>query len=118
MSLSFKIIAGLSAFLPLVTLAEPGATYDNYFEGVAATADSVISTLLPAMIGLVIIGFAYGLFVYITGAEADKAKGKSIIVWGGLAVVVLLSIYGIAGLLQNIFGATESNITIPTTFKK
>lgn len=104
-----KIIFSFSAFLPLTTLAA------SYLEGVAQSFKSVIAIALPGFIGLVIIGFAYGLFLYIKGGAEDKEKGKSIIIWGGLAVVVLLSIYGIAGLLQRITGATGTIITIPTT---
>jgi hypothetical protein len=81
-----KIIFSFSAFLPLTTLAA------SYLEGVAQSFKSVIAIALPGFIGLVIIGFAYGLFLYIKGGAEDKEKGKSIIIWGGLAVVVLLSI--------------------------
>jgi ABC-type cobalt transport system substrate-binding protein len=88
----------------------------SYFENIAGSFKSVIATLLPAFIGLVIIGFAYGLFRYLKGGAEEKEQGKNIMIWGGLAVVVLLSIYGIAGLLQRITGANNNaTITIPTT---
>lgn len=89
----------------------------SYIEGVANSFKSVIAIALPGFIGLVIIGFAYGLFVYVRGGAEDKEKGKAIIIWGGLAVIVLLSIYALAGLLQDITGARDRNITIPTTYK-
>ncbi|MCX6712243.1 MAG: hypothetical protein NT041_00950, partial [Candidatus Vogelbacteria bacterium] len=72
-------------------------------------------SLLPAFIGLAIIGFAYGIFVYLKGGAEDKEKGKSLMIYGGLAVVVLLSIYGIAGLLQNLTGAIGTIDNAPTT---
>jgi len=69
---------------------------------------------LPAFIGLAIIGFAYGLFVYLKGGAEDKEKGKTLIFWGGLSIVVLISLYGIAGLLQTLTGATGTIINVPS----
>ncbi len=117
MSIRIKIGAGLIALLPMVSLAE---TIDNtYFESIATSFARIIELLLPAMIGLVIIGFAYGLFIYVKGGAEDQAKGKSVMFWGAIAIVVLLSIYGIASLLQRITGADEglvapSPIQLPT----
>jgi len=89
----------------------------SYLNSVATTFKSVINIVLPAFIGLAIIGFAYGIFIYVRGGAEKKEEGKNIIVWGGLAVVVLLSIYGIAGLLQNIFGADGTIVAVPKTYK-
>ena len=90
----------------------------SYLNSLATTFKSVIGIILPAFIGLAIIGFAYGIFLYVkSGAPSEKDKGRSIITWGGLAIVVLLSLYGITGLLQNIFGADGTIVTVPTTYK-
>lgn len=107
MSLRSKISAGLLAFLPMITLAQQ--TFDNagYFNSIATVFRTVVSTLLPAFIGLILLGFFYGLFIYVRGGAEDQAKGKSIMFWGALAIVVALSIYGIAGLLQTITGANQ-----------
>lgn len=116
MSIYKKIAASLALLSPMVTLA---VTWDgnSYFTGIATTFTDVIATILPAFIGLVIIGFAYGLFVYVRGGAEDKEKGKSIMIWGGLAVIVLLSIYGIAGLLQDLTGADANIDNLPTTLE-
>jgi uncharacterized membrane protein YjfL (UPF0719 family) len=87
----------------------------GYFEEIANSFAGIVGTLLPAFIGLVLIGFAWGLFIYLKGGAEDKEKGKSIMIWGGLAVVVLLSIYGIAGLFQNITGASGTITNAPTS---
>lgn len=113
MSLRTKIGAGLLALSPMVTLA--AETFDGeYFEGIAESFKAIVGLLLPAFIGLAIIGFAYGLFVYLKSGAEDKEKGKSIMIWGGLAVVILLSIYGIAGLFQSITGADGNIENAPT----
>lgn len=89
----------------------------NYLEGVMATFKSVVGLALPAFIGLAIIGFAYGIFVYLYGGAEEKEQGKNLIIWGGLAVIVLLSLYALAGLLQDLTGARGRNVDIPTTYK-
>ena len=114
MSIRTKIGAGLVALLPMVSLA---ASFDgDYFTGIATSFKGIIDILIPAFIGLVIVGFAYGLFIYVKGGAEDQAKGKSVMFWGAIAVVVLLSIYGIAGLLQDITGADTAGGTdlVPT----
>lgn len=114
MSLRSKIATGLLALAPMVTF---GVTFqgENYFKGIAETFTSIIATILPAFIGLAIIGFAYGLFKYLWSGAEDKEKGKTIMIWGALAVVILLSIYGLAGLFQSLTGATDDgSINAPT----
>jgi amino acid transporter len=107
-----RILTSLVISLPIVTFASSG-----YLEGVANTFKSVVSILLPAFTGLVIIGFAYGLFIYVKGGAKEQEEGKKIMIWGTLAVVILLSIYGITGLLQDLLGVTNQTIEVPTTFK-
>lgn len=112
MSFRSKIAsASLLALLPVLTFAQVSGSVSfggSYFEQIAETFKSVVGTLLPAFIGLAIIGFAYGLFVYLWGGAQDKEKGKSIMIWGALAVIILLSIYGLANLFQSITGATDT----------
>jgi hypothetical protein len=116
MSSYLRIGAGLLALTPMLAL---GVSWDSeaYFTGIASTISRVIATLLPAFIGLVIIGFAYGLFIYVKGGAKEQEEGKKIMIWGTLAVVILLSIYGLAGLFQNIFGASggDESINPPTS---
>lgn len=100
-------------FLPLFPLMAA----DNYLVQVMTTFKSVIALALPAFIGLAIIGFASGIFVYLYGGAEEKEQGKNLIIWGGLAVIVLLSLYALAGLLQDLTGARGLNVDIPTTYK-
>lgn len=114
MSLRTKIAsAGFLALLPVLTFAQSfdGSGYLSGTSGIAETFSKIVKTLLPAMIGLVIIAFAYGLFVYLKGGAEDKEKGKSIMIWGSLAVIILLSIYGIAGLFQKVTGLQVNDNT-------
>ncbi len=117
MSIRTKIGAGLVALLPMVSLAQifDSSGYLGGGSGLFGTFATIVGILLPAMIGLVVIGFAYGLFIYVKGGAEDQAKGKSVMFWGALAVVILLSIYGIAGLVQDITGADSGVVAPPPT---
>lgn len=115
MSRQAKILA-ISSFLLLFPIFPLLAA--SYLEDVMSTFKSVIALALPAFVGLAIIGFAYGIFVYLYGGAEDKERGKNLIIWGGLAVIVLLSLYALAGLLQDLTGARDRSVTIPTTYKE
>ena len=65
MSLRSKIGAGLLALSPMVTLAAGGAWDGTYFTNITTTFDSVVSALVPIFIGLILLAFFYGLFLYI-----------------------------------------------------
>ncbi|MFA5023086.1 MAG: hypothetical protein WC385_00745 [Candidatus Paceibacterota bacterium] len=110
MSFYSKICVGLIALLPLSTLAASG-----YLESLANSFKTVINIVLPAFVGLAVIGFAYGIFVYLQSGAEDKERGKVLIFWGGLSVIVLLSLYALASLFQQITGATTTTIKVPST---
>jgi hypothetical protein len=69
---------------------------------------------------LAILFFFYGLAIYILHAgDPDKAsEGKSIMIWGILALFVMTSIYGIIGFLQRSTGTdtagTDNPVIVPT----
>lgn len=65
------------------------------------------------MIGLTFIYFAWCMIQYIRSSGDDKIKTKNSLVWSVIAVVLVVSIWGIVGLLQSIFGATTRTVPLP-----
>jgi len=55
---------------------------------------------------LAFVAFFYGLAIFLLNREDKTAneKGKNIMVWGLIALFVLISIFGIIAFLQNTFG--------------
>ena len=89
----------------------------------AATVGSVLSTiknimdlLIPIFITLAVLYFFWGLGKYIlsTNDENSKLDGKNIMIWGILALFVMVSVWGIIGVISNTFGiGTGGTIQIP-----
>ncbi|MCK9352134.1 MAG: hypothetical protein WCT49_02790 [Candidatus Paceibacterota bacterium] len=75
----------------------------------------IVAQLIPIASMLAILFFFYGLAVYIlkAGDPEKAAEGKSIMIWGILALFVMVSIYGIIGFLQRSTGTDEGAISNP-----
>lgn len=62
---------------------------------------SLINLLIPIMFGSALIVFFWGLskFILNSGSPAEVTKGKSYMIWGVLALFVLVSVRAIIGIL-------------------
>jgi len=63
----------------------------------------VITIAVPVAFGAAILGFFYGLAIYVfnSGNEASKEKGVMIMKWGLVALFVMVSILGILRFMYN-----------------
>jgi hypothetical protein len=63
---------------------------------------SIVKLAIPLVMGIALLGFFWGLALFIFQNGDDKAveKGKNIMKWGILALFVMTSVWGIIGLLQ------------------
>ncbi len=104
-----------SSILALGTLALPALV------GAASLFDtlSLFNTFLNALIGLfitlAIVVFFWGLIKYLwdVGGSEDKSEGLQIMMYGVIAIFVMVSIWGIIRLLQNTFKVTSTDPIIP-----
>lgn len=79
---------------------------------------SLANTLLNAMIGLfitlAIVVFFWGLIKYLYSVSSENAsQGLQIMMYGVIAIFVMVSIWGIIRLLQNTFKVTSTDPIIP-----
>lgn len=102
-------MAALSLFLPALA----GAV--TLFDWLA-----ILSTLFNGIIGLfivlAIVVFFWGLIRYIfnrEGGEKEGAEGAQLMVWGIIAIFVMVSIWGIIGLLRSTFRVTDNAAIVP-----
>ncbi len=76
----------------------------------------VLDRVLPILFGLAIIYFFWGLIKYIRNVGSDPkaaAEGRSIMIWGVVALAVMIAVYGLINFLVNTFGLTDTNINLP-----
>jgi len=110
------------AFIVLGTLATPfiasaqNGTGD--LSGLVVLASSIVNMLVPIVSTLVVLFFFWGLAQYVLAAgDEEKAKeGKGIMIWGAVALFVMVSIWGIIGFLQQTLG-TQNTVTTSETVK-
>ena len=63
--------------------------------------------VIPLLFTLATAGFIWGLIQYFINAENEEKRkqGKSFMVWGLVALFVMISMWGLVGILSNTFGA-------------
>ena len=80
-----------------------------------ANLGTLLNNLIPILVTLAVIFFFWGLalFIFSAGDETGREKGKSIMLWGIIALFIIVSIWGIIAVLQNIFGVDGTKTSIP-----
>lgn len=66
----------------------------------------VINTsVIPLIFALAIVLFVWGVVQYVINSdeEAKKAKGRQFMIWGIIALTVMVSIWGLVAILGNTF---------------
>lgn len=78
----------------------------------------IVNTLIPVMLGLAVLVFFWGLVKYIASASDESAKegGKTLMIWGMVAIFVMVALWSILGYVQSTLGITGTvqNSTPPT----
>lgn len=94
----------------------PALVFAQSLEAGVATIGRIMNAIVPIVVTLAIIYFFYGLAKYILSAgDPTKAKdGKSIMIFGVIALFVMFSVWGLIRLIGNTFGiGTGGTIQIP-----
>ncbi len=111
----FKKISIISvAFLaPAFAFAQP----TNTFGGIGTTVGSFISFLnsylVPAVFALAFLLFIWGMFKFfiLSGAnEEGREQGKSLMLWGVIAFVMMVSIWGLVNVLSTSLGFKQTQL--------
>jgi hypothetical protein len=114
-----KIIIGLLLVAPTLTFAQSFGAINALASGFG----TVVSTLIPIMMALAVLAFFWGLVKYIASAsdEAAKEGGKTLMIWGMVALFVMVALWGILGWVQSqlglsgtITGGTPPSFIVPT----
>lgn len=112
-----KIIYTALSFAPVLALAQSGATTVGNLSSLTTQIGSLISKFIPILFAIALIYFFWGLVEYIRAAGDPKkaAEGKSIMIYGIIAIAVMVSIYGLVAWLQTTLGVNGGTTpTLPT----
>lgn len=118
-----KVIFTLFALLPLTSFAQtaqPGC-------GVPKTLTEIITFfacfinkyLIPFVFALAILYFIYGIVTYVIQADNDakRTEGRKFMIYGIIALFVMVSVWGLVNILNTTFGTANVIPQLPTTYK-
>ncbi len=90
-------------FVPLITFGQPNITWINSF---MAQATAIMGILVKLGIAVAMLMFIWGLVMFIakSGNEQAVAEGKKRMIWGIVALFVIVSVWGLVSLLQHLTG--------------
>ena len=104
----------LSFYLPLVSFAAGGTQYTRTID--STNAKSFVNSLtgvlrtwgIRMLVLFALVNFIYVTVQYIAADEStDKKEKGQRVVWGVIALFVMLSVWALVGVIANTFGLTE-----------
>ena len=107
------IFAGVAIVLPSVA----GAVTLKHTLG---TVSGIINAVIPILLAIAVIAFFWGLILYLLSGEVaeKKAQGIEIMMMGLIAIFVMVSIWGIIGILQSTFKVNKAKPIIPDVIER
>lgn len=81
---------------------------------------TLANAVIPLLIGLAVTAFVYGIIQFFLNPDNEEKRkaGKSYMLWGIIALFVMVSFWGLVGILSNTFtpgGTTVYMPGLPTT---
>ena len=111
-------VFALMVTLPLVS----SAATTGGLSDLLSNLQSWVNSLIPILMTLALAAFFWGLVKYImsAGDEEKASSGKGIMIWGVIALFVMVSIWGLTGFLSETLGlgtgsAPEAGDLTPTS---
>lgn len=109
-----KFIILALAFVPAFASAQNLGNLQQLLEGFS----NLVQMALPVVAGLALLAFFWGLakFIFAAGDEESKADGKRIMIWGIVALFVMVSVWGLVGFIGTALNinATRNPTVVPT----
>ncbi len=103
-----KISAAIAAGLPLISMAQQ--VNPNYLSSIITSAKFLLDQLVVFLIALAVVWFIWNVIRYVMSNDLEKKDtAKSQMIWGVVAIAVIISIWGLVALLQNIFGVSSGS---------
>lgn len=110
-----KLVYASLSFAPVLAFAQiPNTTG---LQAILNFIRTTVATLIPIVFGLAIVFFFWGLVTFLRAAGDPKAQeaGRNQMIWGVIAIAVMISIYGLVAWLQSVFGVSAITTgTVPT----
>lgn len=96
-----KIILSLGVWLlPALVFAQ-----NQTITGILGVIKKILNTVIPILITLGVVYFIWGVITYVTAGDEEKRKeGRQRMIYGIIGLFVIISIWGLVGVLATTFG--------------
>ncbi len=93
-------------FAPLVALAQTGnCGLGGSFEFVLCKVSLWLNTIIPILIVLGVLYFIWGVITYVISKDEEaKTRGRSVMIYGIIGLLVIVAVWGLVTLIRTSFG--------------
>ncbi|MCE9541377.1 hypothetical protein K8R03_02335 [Candidatus Kaiserbacteria bacterium] len=101
----------LTAFMvPALAMAQTTSAAGGVFN-LITIATRILNALVGLFVLIAVVVFFWGLIQYLMNVGEDKSKGLQTMIWGIIAIFVMVSIWGIIRILQQTIGVNSNTDT-------
>lgn len=108
-----KVIISTLALAPAFAFAQELGNINRLMRSIG----DLVDLALPIVVGIALLAFFWGLVKYIfaQGNEESKADAKKIMIWGLVALFVMVSVWGLVRFIGNALGIQQGDtIVVPS----
>ncbi len=104
--------------VPLMPLFAFAAETDlGFFDTLVSQLSNLVGALIPVVIAIGLLFFIWGLvqFIAASGDETAREEGRNKMIWGIVALFVIVTVWGLVALLNQLTGVQQGEaVTTPT----
>ena len=97
----------IKTFLPITLLIVPIVAFAQLGDigNLLGEVDQIVRFSVTLLAGIALLVFFWGLvkFIFAQGSETVKTEAKKVMVWGLIALFVMISVWGIVRFMQEAF---------------
>lgn len=108
-----KVILAALALTPAFVFAQSLGNLQTLVQSIG----TLVGLALPIVVGLALLAFFWGLvkFIFAQGNEEAKTDAKKIMLWGLIALFVMVSVWGLINFIGTAFGIGQGDtVVVPT----
>jgi hypothetical protein len=105
-----KFIIAALAFAPVIASAQSLGNLETLLRSIGR----LIDIALPIVVAIALLAFFWGLVKFIFAGEEGKKEGQHLMIWGLVALFVMVSVWGLVRFIGNAVGIGQGDtITVP-----